>query len=60
MRSHVLTLSGRRYAISGKAIVVVLAVVLAISGSVAFAVTEQDVTLTVTIKSLGVSVSPAA
>lgn len=45
---------------SGKWIVAVLAVVLAVGSSAALAATEQDVTLTVTIRSLGVSVSPAS
>ena len=44
---------------SGKWIVVVLAVVLVVGSSAALAATEQDVTLTVTIRSLGVSVAPA-
>ena len=43
---------------SRKWIVAVLAVVL-VGSSAVFAATEQDVTLTVTIRSLGVSVAPA-
>lgn len=43
----------------GKWLAVIVAVVLVLGASASFAVTEQDVTLTVTIRSLGVSVTPA-
>ncbi len=45
---------------SSRLIVLVLAVLFVIAGGTAFAVTEQEVTLTVTIRSLGISVSPAS
>lgn len=44
----------------GKWFAVIVAVVLVLGVSASFAATEQDVTLTVTIRSLGVSVTPAA
>ncbi len=44
---------------SGKWLVIVSVAMLVVSGA-AFAVTEQDVTLTVTIRSLGVSVTPTS